>query len=70
MKTVAQIEAEMMALEEQRGKLKAKLRELEAERNLAIATDEVAAMPEAKRKALLIAAQGIASGEKVGTPGR
>jgi hypothetical protein len=70
MRSVAEIDKEMRELEAQRDGLKGKLRKLEEERNLAIVTDEVAAMPEARRKALAIAARSIESTAKVGTPGR
>lgn len=70
MMTVKEIEAEMAALEAQREHIKAKLRALESQRNQALAAAELAAMPEAKRNAIILAARGIEPTSKVGTPGR
>lgn len=71
MRTLADIDAEMIKLRTVREEAQARLRVLAHERDLVVAAEKVAALPEAERQVLLqiVAAQGIASGEAVGRPG-
>lgn len=67
---VADCEARMAELDARREGLKAELRAMEQERCLLLAQLRLAEMPEGARAALVLAAQGIASAEKAGVPGR
>lgn len=69
MRNLEEIDAERAALHRQEDDVKARLRALSRERDAAVYTQKLAAMPAAEREALLIMARGIESGEKLGTPG-
>ena len=69
MRTTKEIEAEMGKLEAQREGIKVRLRELEAERNRAHYSEELAAMPAEKRAALILMAKSVESAEGFGKLG-
>lgn len=72
MRTLDEIDAEMKSLNEQRQALKAKLRELQKERDEAHYAEEFAKLPEAQKSALkkmMVAAESVGSGEAFGKLG-